>query len=331
MASDQVRMKKLERSSDPGAEQRTMRALVFRTPGGPDVLSVIEVPIPEPNAGEVRVKVEAAPVFSADIAARSGAMRAMLQPRPYYMLGWELAGTVDAVGQGVDGVAPGDQVIGMSNPLSPKFGTQAEFSVLSADAVVKAPRGVSLVDASTIPANGLAAYQALEALDLPRGASVAVTGAAGAVGGYTIELAALHGLDVIGLAGVEDEQFVMARGARFIPRSQIPGEAIRAAVPAGVDGLIDAAGLGASVLGAIRDGGTHVALLPPAIPAPERDIRIVPLMVHPDAAQLRELASLVEAGKLTIRVASLFHLDEGRKAHELYVRPGLRGRIVLLP
>ena len=89
------------REREPTDHSTSMRAVVFRTPGGPEVLSVIDVPVPEPGEGQARVEVRAAPVFSADVAARSGAFGSMLPPRPYYSLGWDMAGTVDKLGSGV--------------------------------------------------------------------------------------------------------------------------------------------------------------------------------------------------------------------------------------
>ena len=155
------------------SHRATMRAVVFRSPGGPDVLSVIDLPIPEPAEGQVRVRVHAAPVFSADVAARSGAFGSMLPPRPHYTLGWDMAGTVDALGSGVADFASGDTVIGMSNPMYSQAGTQAEFIVLDATELALSPAGLSVVAASTIPANGLAAFQALDALGLDAGDTLA--------------------------------------------------------------------------------------------------------------------------------------------------------------
>ena len=143
-----------------------MRAVVFRTPGGPEVLSVIDVPVPEPAEGQVRVKVLAAPVFSADVAARSGAFGSMLPPRPYYSLGWDMAGTVDKLGSGVVHLALADSVIGISSPMYSPAGTQAEYLVLNASDLAPSPTGLSLAEASTIPANGLTAFQALDAMGL---------------------------------------------------------------------------------------------------------------------------------------------------------------------
>lgn len=319
---------------DAGPSQGTapaaMRAVVFRSPGPPEVITVIDLPVPEPGDRQVRVKVQAAPVFSADVAARSGAMGPMLRPRPYHVLGWDMAGTVDAVGAGVSGFAPGDAVIGMSNPMSSRAGTQAEYVVVDVSALATSPKGVDPVAASTIPANGLTALQALEALGLRSGDSLAITGAAGAVGGYAAELGHQRGLRVLGVANPSDEAFIATLGAEFVPKSSNPVESIRRRVPRGVDGLIDAAAVGSVAIGAVRDGGTLIPLIAPAAPAPERGVRVLQFMVHADAGQLRDLVALAEHGRLTMRVARTFRFEEVAQAHAIFESGGVRGRLVVV-
>jgi NADPH:quinone reductase len=309
----------------------TMRAVVFRSPGGPEVLSVIEVPVPEPAEGQVRVRVRAAPVFSADVAARSGAFGSMLPPRPYYSLGWDMSGTVDALGSGVADFAPGDSVIGMSNPMYSQAGTQAEFIVLDTSELALSPAGLSPAAASTIPANGLAAVQALDALGLVAGNTLVITGAAGAVGGYAAELAHQRGLQVLGIGSIEDDRFITGVGAEFVPRSDNPVDAIRRRVPHGVDGLLDVAAIGSAAIGAVRDGGVFFALIPPATPTSERDVRVLQMMVHSDAAQLKELVALAERDRLTTRVARTFRFEEAAQAHAAFALGGVRGRLVMVP
>lgn len=307
-----------------------MRAVVFHSPGGPEVVSVMELPVPRPSDGQVRVRVQASPVFSADVAARSGALGAMLPPRPYHMLGWDMAGTVEMIGAGVTTFSPGDLVVGMGNTFAGQ-GMQAEFVVLDASALVHSPVRLSAVEASTIPANGLTAFQALDALGLKEGDTLAVTGAAGGVGGYTAELAAARGLRVLGVGSRQDEGFITGIGAEFVLRSDVLAQAVREAAPNGVDGLVDAAAVGQAAIGAVRDGGTFIALIPPAIPAPERDVLIAPIMLRGDAAQLRELVALAEAGQLTTRVARTFAFEEAAQAHAVFAAGGVRGRLVLVP
>jgi NADPH:quinone reductase len=315
----------------PVGPNRTMRAVVFGEPGGPEVVHVIDLPVPEVGPAEVLIEVAASPVFSADVAARSGLLGPMLPPAPFHRLGWDLAGTVVSVGSGVEGMAAGDHVIGFSSPMSAKHGTQAEYAVVDALALAPAPKGLSPAEASTIPANGLVAAQALDSLDLPEGGTVAVIGAAGAVGGYILELALIRGLHAIGVASETDRKFVEDRGATFVGRSANAAGAIRSVIPEGVDGLIDGAGLGQSSIGAVRDGGAFVELIPPATPAAVRGVRVQSFMVHPDGIQLRKLSSYAEDGRLTARVAKTFKFEEAAAAHRMYEQARSRGRLVMVP
>ena len=294
------------------------------------MLTVEDVDVTLAGAGQVLVRVEAAAVNPADLAARGGAFGPML-PSGRYVPGWDVAGVVAEVGAGVVDFAAGDAVVGMSDWLVTKVGTHAEFVLLGASALAPAPTTVPAVEAATLPANALTAVQALDLLGLRAGQVLAVTGAGGAVGGYAVELARHRGIDVVGIGSAQDEGFIGDLGATFVARSDDPGAAVRAIAPDGVDGMLDAAAVGAPALGAVRDGGTFVAVRPPAAPPPQRDVAIRTVSVHSDGAALRELASMVDADRLTLRVADTFPLEEADAAHTLLSRRGVRGRPVLVP
>ena len=222
-----------------------MRAVLARGFGGVEVLQVAEVAVPAAGPGQVRIRVEAATVNPVDLATRSGALTeaGLLPERDLVGLGWDVAGVIAEVGQGVSGFARGDRVIGLSDRLDVTLGTHADQVVLDATAVARAPAGVPAVAAATLPLNGLTAVQALDQLGLGEGQSLLVTGAAGAVGGFAVQLAAERGLRVVAVAGEDDEELVRATGAEwFAPRSAVRlGTAVREFHPAGVDGAVDAA------------------------------------------------------------------------------------------
>jgi NADPH:quinone reductase len=220
-----------------------MHAVTISTFGSPDVLRVADVAVPEPGSGQVRVKTHAAAVHPVDLAIRAGAFAELLPGRPHYVLGWDLAGTVDAVGAEVTALHPGDAVVGLSVWLRSLAGTQAEFVVLDAAEVAAAPDGASWVEAATLPLNALAAVQALNLLP-PGTRSIAVTGAAGAVGAFAAELAVHRGPSVYAVASAQDETFVRGLSAVFVPRSADPAGAIRAAADEPVDAVLDTAGIG---------------------------------------------------------------------------------------
>ena len=311
-----------------------MRAIVVKSFGEPEALEVVETAVPEPGTGRLRIKVQAATVNPVDVATRAGALAAFLPELPHYPLGWDVAGTVDALGTDVDGFALGDSVIGLSDWFATLAGTHAEYVVLSASAVAAAPAGVSPAEAATLPLNGLTALQALDLLGLSEGQSLVVTGAAGAVGGYALELAARRGLKVYGVAGEQDHAFVTGTGAGFIARSgaaEALAGSVLAVLPEGADGVLDTAVLGGPALAAVRDNGSYVGVFGPAAPQPERGVRVAAVSVQSDATQLTRLVELVENGDLTLRLARTLALAEAAEAHALFAKGGLRGRLVLLP
>ncbi|MFI5561023.1 NADP-dependent oxidoreductase [Amycolatopsis japonica] len=310
-----------------------MRAVVVRRFGGPEVLEFAEVPVPEPGIGQVRVKVAAAGVNPVDAGTRSGFLTeaGIVPPREVLGLGWDVAGTVDAVGDGVTGFATGDSVIGLQDRPSAALGTYAEFVVLDADALAAAPRAASPEEAATLPLNGLTAVQALDLLDLPPGATVLVTGAAGAVGGYAVTLAKARGFRVVAVAGSADEALVRGFGAEvFVPRGDFLADRVRAVIPGGVDAALDTALLGLEVLDAVASRGHFVVFAAGAAPIPLRGIKVEHVWIRADGAALTGLAAMVDDGTLVLRVADTLPLSEAAKAHELLATGGLRGRLVLI-
>jgi NADPH:quinone reductase len=311
-----------------------MKAVVVRRYGGPEALDLVDLPVPQPGHDQVLIQVEAAAVNPVDIATRAGSLaeHGLMVAGGDVGIGWDLAGIVDAVGPGVDRFDTGDRVIGMRDLLTAPIGAQSEQVVLDADAVALAPRSASPVEASTLPLNGLTAVQALDLLALAPGQWLLVTGAAGALGGFALELAALRGLRTVAVAGPQDEELVRRLGAdRFVARTESLGRAVRQVLPGGADGALDAALVGVSALDAVRDGGSFVAVAAGAAPPPLRGTRVENVWIRTDGPRLGELAALVDAGKLTLRVAATHPIEEVAAAHERLAAGGVRGRIVVQP
>jgi NADPH2:quinone reductase len=311
-----------------------MKAVIVRRFGGLDALEVADVPVPEPGAGQVRIRVQAAAVNPVDVATRAGWLvdGGLMVANGPVGIGWDVAGVIDAVGAGVDGFAAGDSVIALRDLLTAPVGAQAELLVLDASAVAPAPRSVSPAEASTLPLNALTALQALDLLALDPGQWLLVTGAAGGLGGVTLELAALRGLRTVALAGVRDEQLVRTLGAtEFVGRDEPLAAAVRQLVPGGVDGALDAARIGVAALDAVRDGGSFVAVTAGSAPPPLRGTRVHNVWIRADGPRLGELSALVDGGRLTTRVADSFALDDVAAAHERLEAGGVRGRLVVQP
>ncbi|WP_406194234.1 NADP-dependent oxidoreductase [Kitasatospora sp. NBC_01560] len=311
-----------------------MRAVVVRSFAGPEALELVEVPVPVAGPGQVRVRVEAAGVNPVDAVTRSGALAGagLMAPCEVVGIGWDVAGVVDQVGPGVTGFVPGERVIGLRDRLDVPLGAYAEYLVLDASALAPAPAGVPAAEAATLPLNGLTALQALDLLGLPAGATLLVTGGAGGVGGFAIELAVLRGLRVVALAGPQDEALVRELGADwFVPRdTPDPAAAVRGLAPGGVDGALDAALLGIPALGAVRNRGAFVTVsggAPPGL----RGIRVANVWVAADGPALTALSGLAAGRRLTLRVAGTHPLEQADEAHRRLARGGLRGRLVLVP
>ncbi|MCW0215420.1 MAG: NADP-dependent oxidoreductase [Pseudonocardia sp.] len=311
-----------------------MYAVGIPRPGGPEVLELVELPTPEPGPGEIRIRTAAAAVNPTDTAFRQWGPREKEGLAPPWIPGMEMAGTVDAVGEGAPWTV-GDRVMAIVMPRRALGGAQAEYVVIPADGAAAIPDGISDAEASTLPMNGLTVYSALLHLGLAPGQTLGVTGAAGAVGGYAIELGKVAGLRVVADSSERDEELVRSLGPDVVVRASknVNEEvsAFREAVPGGVDGLIDAAVLDAGALPIVKDGGALATVR--FWPGPsERDIRIHPVMVGDhlhDGAEIAKLAQLVVEKRLTLRVAQTYPAAEATAAHERLQAGGTRGRLVL--
>jgi NADPH:quinone reductase len=314
-------------------EMSTMRAVGIFDHGGPEVLQVLDLPEVHAGPGQVRVRVHAATVNPTDILARDGtrAEQQKADPPPY-VPGMEVAGIVDEVGAGVpDRLKTGDAVMGIVVPKG-SYGAYREQVVLDARSVVRAPSGKTHSEAATLPMNGLTARLSLDLLNLSPGQIIAVTGAAGAYGGYVVQLAKTEGLIVIADASEKDEALVASLGADIIVRrgDDVAARILRH-VPQGVDGFADGAVLNERVIPAVRDGGAFTSVRG-FVGAPQRDIQFTTTFVRNYAHEwekLERLRDLVEAGKITLRVASVYPPEMAVNAHRRLEAGGTRGRLVI--
>ena len=310
-----------------------MRAVGVTEFGGPEKLHVVELPDPVVGPGQVRVRVRAAAVNPTDTGVRAGLRHSGADaPPPPYVPGMDAAGVLEEIGEGVDtDLQVGDHVMAIVVP-SGSHGAYSEQLVVPAESVARVPAGASDVQAATLPMNGLTARLALDLLGLRPGQTLAVTGAAGAVGGYAVQLAKAEGLTVIADASPADEKLVTELGAdTVLPRGEGYPAAIREAAPDGVDGVIDSALFHDRIVPAVRDGGT-IATLRGHEGEAERGITFVPVFVRDysrEQAKLDRLRRQVEEGTLTLRVARTFPADQAAEAHRVLEAGGTRGRLVL--
>ena len=316
-----------------------MKAIGVMTFGGPEVLHVFELPEPHAGAGEVRIRVHAASVNPTDTLFRAGSQAARLSGRPApYVPGMDVAGVIDELGADADNrLKVGDRVVALVIPAGPHGGAYAEYVVVPATSVVLAPAGVDFPAASTLLLNGLTARLALDALALDAlaldaGQTMAVTGAAGAFGGYVIQLAKADGLTVIADASRSDQTLVRSLGADYVlDRGDTFAEHVRSIVAEGVPGLADGARLNHLALPAIADGGAMAVILGWDGPT-ERHItlhKISSTAFATNTALLNQLVRQVEQGILTLRVADVLPADQAVDAHRRLEAGGVRGRLVL--
>ncbi|WBU37491.1 NADP-dependent oxidoreductase [Homoserinibacter sp. YIM 151385] len=309
-----------------------MQAIRFHQVGDADVLRLEDVARPEPAAGQVRIRVAGAAFNPADAGIRAGRL-----PIPVtlpHIPSYDVSGTVDALGEGVDSLAVGDAVIGFL-PMT-EDGAAAEYAIAPAETLTAAPTGLPLADAAGLPSVALTARQALfDEAGLVSGQRVLIMGAGGPVGGYAVQLAARAGAHVIATASPRSRASIEASGAHQIidHADASPLEAVDEPVnvllnlapldPAELEGLV----------ALVRDGGVLVSTTA-WMPAPgdeARGVRGVVVYVRSDRAQLAELVALVDAGELRVEIAERVPLAELPAVHARAAVGAVHGKVIALP
>jgi NADPH:quinone reductase len=310
------------------------RAVGLTAFGGPDVLGLVERAVPDLEPGDVRIRVRAATVNPADVVFREGGRAAALEAfPPPYVPGMDAAGTVEAVGDGVTHLAPGDRVMAAVIPFRAAGGAQTERLVAPAASAVRVPDGLSLEQAATLPMNGLTAYEALDMLDVPAGGTLAITGGTGWLATLAIVLAKARDLQVITDAPAAELERVRALGAdHVVERGDGVAARIRAIVPDGVDAVLDAAMVGPPILAAIRDGGGWAVVRQQQDPTERGIVRHNVSVARRlgDTEALRDLAARAAAGSLPTTIAGTYAPEGAADAHRRQEAGGVRGRLLIL-
>jgi NADPH:quinone reductase len=298
---------------------------------GLEHVTVAETEDPSPGRGEVLIATEAATINPADFAVVTGAVAPRLPwgSAPPYTPGWDLVGRVVAAGDGADPTVIGSRVIGFSLWFESLRGTQAALVALPVGNVVPVPDDLPSAELTTVGLNGLTAWRGLADLKLAAGETLVVTGAAGSVGGFAVELAAARGFTVIGVVREDQKQDVLDLGATAAVSADDAdlGAAVRAVVPGGADALLDTATIAAPALSAVRDGGKYVTVT--AVPAAERGIDVFRSGGRMDGPALRTLAEMASSGRLHTPVARTYGIDDAAAAYAAFPARTGRGRLVL--
>jgi NADPH:quinone reductase-like Zn-dependent oxidoreductase len=306
-----------------------MKAVLVSQFGGPEVLSVEDIPVPEPGEGEVLVQTQAAGVGLWDVKLREG----RLGQRPLPLVpGAELSGLVAALGPGVEGVHIGEAVISYPHI----GGCYAEFVVVPSGRLAPAPEQLNPVVAAGLPVAGVTALQGVvEMLAIGAGETLLVTGAAGGVGTLAVQLAASRGARVIGTSSPENHGYLERLGVAATVDYAEPAwaDAVRKEAPEGVDALLDCVGGDTlpAALAAVRDGGRAITIVQPdPAPEPARGISVDYFASAGTTARLTEVARLADAGTLAVDVTRTFRLGRAAEAHAAVETRHTRGKIVLI-
>ncbi|MEH0573167.1 MULTISPECIES: NADP-dependent oxidoreductase [Streptomyces] len=311
-----------------------MKAVRFHEYGDPSVLRYEDVEQPVPGAGEVRIRVAATSFNPVDGNIRGGFMRGPIPVQLPHTPGIDVAGTIDALGEGVEGIAVGDDVVGFL-PMDGN-GAAAQYVLAPADVLTPAPKSVLLADAAALPLVGLTAYQALfDHAKLTAGQRVLINGAGGAVGGYAVQLAKNAGAHVIATAGPRSSEAVTSAGADEVIDHTTTGVTVAVTEP--VDIALNLAPVApdelASLVTLVRPGGVVVntTVWMPAPSDEERDVRGIDLFVRSDADQLAQLVALIDRGELRVDVAERVLLAELPALHARASEGAVHGKVIVVP
>ncbi|GAA5074202.1 NADP-dependent oxidoreductase [Lysobacter panacisoli] len=302
-----------------------MQAVVFDRYGDADVLRLAELPLPSPGSGEVRVRIRAAGVQPADCATRSGwfAQRGIGQTPFPRQLGNEFAGVIDAIGDGVNGLAKGDEVLGWCNANA-----YAEAVVVPAQQLVSKPPMMSWAVAGSLSASGQTALTAVQALDIAAGDTVLVHGAAGGVGTIAVQLARLRGARVIGTASRENHDYLRSLGVEPVLYGSGLAERVRQIAPR-VHAALDGSGRGA------LDASIALGIEPSRIGTlvdfeDVQRLGVQAIRSQRSRERLQELVELHDAGRLRVHVRDIYPLAHAAVAHRDVENGHGRGKVVLM-
>lgn len=313
-------------------KESIMQAVQFHEVGGPEVLHYGDIEQPSPAAGQVRIRVAASAFNAADNGMRAGFLPIPVQLP--HVPGYDVSGTIDALGEGVEGLTVGDAVISFL-PMELDGGA-AEYVVAPAEAVVAAPTTIPLADAAALPSVALTAWQALfDDGGLESGQRVLIVGAGGVVGKYAIQLAKRAGVHVIATASPRSEAAVRAAGADEVVDHTASD--LLSAVSEPVDVLLNLAPIDPEqfeeLVGLVRDGGAVVSTTA-WMPTPgdeARQVRAATVFVLRNRDRLSTLVSLVDEGSLTVEVTRRIPLTELPALHAEAAAGRIAGKVIVLP
>lgn len=309
-----------------------MRAVVVETFGDPGVLRVVDLPIPQPGASDVRIKVTAAGINPVDTYNVKDQTWAGINPG--CVLGYDLSGTVDAVGTGVDQALLGQQVVAMT-PFPKGQGAYAEYATAPAHLVATLTGDVDLVAAASVPLAAGTAWEVLKKLE-SAGPSMLVIGGSGGVGLFLLQLAAARGISVIAMGQERSHAVMRAHGAAACVDYRSPDALSTAAELAGIpfDSIAELVGgpLTAQAQPHLRHDGVIAAIASPDLAIDsliDANQSLHGILIRDDGERLQHLADLLSVGSLRTHVTRALPLEEVAEAHRLVDSGEAGGKVVL--
>lgn len=307
---------------------RRGRAVRFDEYGGLNVLDFAQVDVPDPPPGEVLVAVKAAGTNPGETSIRKGLLDARFPATFPSGQGSDMAGVVDQVGEGVDGFALGDEVLGWTDRRE----SQAEYVSVPADQLVAKPASVDWAVAGSLFVAGVTAYAAARAVDAGPGDTIVVSAAAGGVGSITVQLLKVRGATVIGIASEPHHSWLSSIGVTPVAYGDGLIERIRAAAPSGVDAFIDT--FGPDYVKLAIDLGVQAERVNTVIAfeaAEEYGVKTDGSSTASSSDVVAELVDLVASGRITVPIAATYPLNQVRAAYTELERRHTQGKIVLIP
>ncbi len=313
-----------------------MRAIGIEEFGGPERLVPMDLPDPHPGPGEVVVRVVAAGVNPVDWKIREGLLRDRI-PHVFPLVpGWDLAGTVEEIGDDVTRIRKGERVFAYARKPVVQWGTYAELVVVPETSVAPMPSRLLFEEAAAVPLAALTAYQSLFGrAGIARGNVVLIHAGAGGVGHFAVQLASNAGARVLATAGAGSQEFLLGLGASVAIdyTREDWSEAVDRFSPEGVDFVFDTVGGETQKLSfdVLKPGGRIVGIVTPPDPTLARKRRVDAsyVFVEPSASQLATLGAMCDAGKLKPNVQRIFPLADAAEAQRLSQAGHVRGKLVL--
>jgi len=317
-------------------QNRKMKAAIINEFGGRDKIQIVDLPIPEPNDGEVLVKIKAAGINPVDFKIREGYLKERMPCQFPIILGWDFAGVVEKNGFGAHRFKAGDEVFAYARRSKIQFGTYSEYITLPESFITYKPKSISFEEAAAVPLAALTAYQSIvQKGGLRPNENVLIIGATGGVGSFAVQIAGILGANVVAVSSGVNKMYALGLGAKYFidySKGDVTTQ-IEENFPDKFDLVFDCTGkeYQLSAYQYLKPGGRLVSILNQANPAlvDRFQVQFHYVFVEPNVLQLNQLAEWIDAKKLKVHIEEIFSLENVKRAHEKIESQHTRGKLIL--